>query len=145
MVALLCGYLRNSNPYPLSKTGQARFAQLHPSLQAIVQELLYYKDISVICSFRSREEQEEAFRKGTSKAHFGQSAHNFLPSRAVDIVPYPIPMKNNQWDNNSNQWNEVANLFLEIAKQKGIEITWGGTFKTLTDKPHFELTAWRKM
>lgn len=143
MIQQLFGYIRRENPYPLSKTGKLRFSQLHPLLQEILTEFLFYKDISIICGFRSKEEQEEAFCKGCSKAHFGQSPHNFNPARAVDIVPYPIPMKNGQWDNNSKEWNEVANLFLEIAKQKNIQITWGGTFKKLVDKPHFELTGWK--
>lgn len=138
-------FVRKENAYVLSRTGKARFAQLHPSLQAIVDEVLHYRDISITCSYRSREEQEEAYRKGNSRAHFGQSAHNFLPARAVDIVPYPIPMKNGGWDNNSKEWDELAQLFLEIAKRKNIEITWGGTFTKLVDKPHFELKNWRQM
>ena len=104
-------FVRKENAYSLSKTGKARFAQLHPSLQAIISEVLHYRDISITCSYRSREEQEEAYRKGNSRARFGQSAHNFLPARAVDIVPYPIPMKNGGWDNNSKEWDELAQLF----------------------------------
>ena len=142
---MILNFVRKQTPYLLSKTGKARFEQLHPALQEIVSEVLYYRDISVTCSYRSKIDQEVAYQKGTSKAHFGQSAHNFLPARAVDIVPYPIPMKNGGWDNNSKEWDELAQLFLEIAKRKNIEITWGGTFTKLVDKPHFELKNWRQM
>lgn len=141
----ICGYIRKDKPYNLSKTGKIRFNQAHKDLQDIVLELLHYKDISITCTVRTKAEQDEAYRKGTSKAKYGQSAHNFEPSRAIDIVPYPIPMKNGQWDNNSKEWDDVAEIFLMIAKEKGISITWGGTFKSLVDKPHFELTNWKKM
>lgn len=142
---LLGKFERRSNPFALSKIGKQRLEKLHPALQAIINEYLYYKDLTVLCTNRGKEEQEEAFKKGNSKARFGQSPHNFMPARAVDIVPYPIPMKNGQWDNNSREWNDQADLFLEIAKEKGIEITWGGTFTKLVDKPHFELKNWRQM
>ena len=141
----ICGYQRQDKPYALSKTGQNKLEQAHLSLQEIVLELLHYKDITITCTVRTKEEQEEAFRKGNSKARYGQSAHNFNPSRAIDIVPYPIPMKGNQWDNNSKEWDDVAELFLTIAKDKGIDITWGGNFKSIVDKPHFELTGWKSM
>lgn len=137
--------VRRSKPYPLSKKGQERLSDLHPALQSIVNEYLYYKDLTITCSFRSREEQEDACKRGCSKAHYGQSPHNFLPARAVDIIPYPVPMKGNCWDDNSPEWDIQAELFLKIAKEKGIEITWGGTFKKLVDKPHFELKNWRIM
>ena len=136
---------RREVPYPLSKRGRERFSKLHPDLQNIITEYLYYKDLSVICTYRGKEEQEEAYRKGNSRAKFGQSPHNFNPARAVDIIPYPVPMKNNQWDNNSKEWDEQAELFLKIAKEKGIKITWGGNFTRLVDKPHFELTNWKQM
>jgi len=136
---------RKETAYGLSKVGQARLAQLHPLLAQIVNEVLHYRDITITCSYRSRAEQDAAYVKGNSKAKFGQSAHNFLPSRAVDIIPYPIPMKNGGWDNNSKEWDELAQLFLEIAKQKNILITWGGNWKSLVDKPHFELTNWKNM
>lgn len=138
-------FIRKEIPYKLSKTGKDRLSQLHPDLQEIILEYLYYKDLSIICSYRGKEEQELAFTKGNSKARFGQSPHNFNPARAVDIVPYPIPMKGTNWDNDSEEWNEQAELFMKIANEKNIEITWGGNFTKLVDKPHFELKNWKSL
>lgn len=147
----LLGFNRRENPYPLSKSGQERFSQLHPLLQKVVGEYLYYKDLSITEGHRSKEKQEQYKKSGASKASFGHSPHNYLPSLAVDIYPYPVPtiLKNGNKviDDNSKEWDIQAQLFLLIAKENGIEVEWGGSWKSLVDKPHFQLGSnnnWRK-
>lgn len=147
----LAGYPRRASPYPLSKTGQNRLAQLHASLQKIINEYLYYKDLSIIEGYRDQKTQNEYKAKGVSNAVFGSSPHNYNPSVAVDIYPYPIPMivKNGKSaiDDNSKEWDKQAELFLAIAKILNIEVEWGGSWRSLVDKPHFQLgqnNNWRK-
>lgn len=142
-------FRRLEKPFALSRTSKKRLDTCNEKLQNIVKEVLYYMDVTVLEGNRCKEAQEEALRKGNSRACFGASPHNYYPSFAVDIAPYPIPMtvKNGKkvWDDNSPKWNELFCIFDMIAKQQGVAITWGGNFKTLVDKPHYEMTDWKKL
>lgn len=91
-------------------------------------------DLTITCGFRGEQEQNDAFLRGASKARFGQSKHNTMPSQAIDICPYPI-----NWDTNDRRWQEMALNAMWCAGKLGFEITWGGSFKSICDKPHFEI------
>ncbi len=137
-------YERLSEPCMLSPAGADRLKQCCKELQTIINEVLNYRDITILCGYRSNEEQEAMCKKKTSKAHAGQSAHNYKPSFAIDVVPYPIPMKNGEWDSNSEEWDKLHDLIVGIAKENNIELTWGGDWKTIVDKPHYELKNWKE-
>jgi peptidoglycan L-alanyl-D-glutamate endopeptidase CwlK len=110
-------------------------------LQDLFNEVVENFDCSVLCGHRTEEEQNEVFREGKSTVNWPESRHNFKPSRAVDVVPYPIDWKN------LNRFYMFGGYVKGIAKQKGISIRWGGDWDsdTLTDDqkfmdlPHFEL------
>lgn len=91
-------------------------------------------DLTITCAYRGEEEQEQYFAEGKSKAHFGQSKHNVFPSKAIDICPYPI-----KWDSDDRRWQEMALNAMWCAGKLGFEITWGGSFKSICDKPHFQI------
>lgn len=122
-------------------------AMLCKDLRTLVDEVIKYYDFSIICSHRGQEEQERAFNVGNSKAHFGQSAHNFFPSFAVDVWPWPVPYKQvkgvKQLDNNSPEWEKMICTFKNAAKRMGIDIVCGADFKTLKDFPHIEIADWK--
>jgi hypothetical protein len=63
--------------------------------------------------------------KRITNAKAGQSKHNHR--RAIDVVE----MKDGKANWNTN-WTAIG----RIGKEEGF--TWGGDFKTLIDKPHFE-------
>ena len=114
--------------------------QLHPDLKLLCMEAIERVDFSLICGIRNKEEQEEAWLKGKSQAHYGKSAHNFTPSRAFDFTPYPC-----DWDD-IKDFKRVAEIIIECALELKIDITWGGNFKKQEgDYGHFELTNWRKI
>lgn len=137
---------RANESYALSKTSQERLDQCCDDLKSVVNELLHYMDVSVLEGERTKADQEKYYKKGTSNAKFGQSPHNYHPSLAVDIIPYPVPKTSNgEWDNNSEIWNDMSMLVKEISKELGIDIIWGGDFKSLVDKPHFEIANWKSL
>jgi hypothetical protein len=105
----------------------------HPLLQDLLNDVIKYRDCTILFGYRGRAEQEEAFKNGRSKAHFGQSQHNFSPSLAVDSMPFPI-----NWEDIKGI-HEFAGFVLGIAAEKGIPVRWGGHFKNFFDGPHFEL------
>lgn len=129
------------------KTSIDRLSTCHSDLQRLFNEVVKGFDCSVICGARGREDQEEAYRTGKSKARFGASPHNFFPSLAVDVVPYPI------------DWSDVKRMqffsgyVLGVASALGIGVEWGGDWDSDTDLndqvfndyPHFQLKNWKQI
>ena len=116
-----------------SPNSLSRLQTCHPLLQDLFNEVIKHQDCSVISGYRGREEQEAAFSDGKSKAHYGQSNHNFHPSLAVDVMPYPL-----NWEDIKGI-HRFAGFVKGIAAAKGIPIRWGGEFKNFFDGPHYEL------
>lgn len=122
--------------YKWSKASLAKLATCDERLQAMADMMLSKSefDLTITCGHRGEKEQQDAFDKGTSKAKFGQSKHNNLPSLAIDICPYPI-----NWDDKDERWRKMALNAMWCAGRLGFEIVWGGDFKSIKDMPHFEL------
>lgn len=124
-----------------------RLAAAHPLLQKLMNAARAKVVFSVLDSQRGRAAQELAFKRGNSKVHFGQSAHNWSPSVAVDIVPAATP--------NAVDWNDLAafknlgKIIVPLAKEMDIPIRWlgdpnmDGSPVDGWDYPHFELHPWR--
>ncbi len=121
-----------------SKISQTRLITCSPILQEIFNELIEEYDCTILCGARGKEEQNQAFNSGFSKAKWGQSKHNIIPgirdsSDAVDAAPCPI-----DW-NNHVRFSEMNDKIQEIAVKKGVKIRWGGMFTTIKDLPHWEI------
>lgn len=127
---------RQSKPYTLSATSKKRLEGVHPDLVALVLEMLWYFDISVIEGLRDVETQRRYVAEGRSKT----MASKHLKGLAVDLYPYPVPKKGKEIDSNSIAWDKMALVAYYCAGKLGIEnLEWGGTWKSLVDKPHFQL------
>ena len=122
--------------YKWGKKSLDRLATCDKRLQDLANMMLERSefDLSVLTGYRTKDEQEEAFKNGKSRAKFCQSKHNVFPSQAIDIVPLPI-----NWDSKDPRWTEMALNAMWCAGKLGIEITWGGSFKSIKDCPHIEL------
>jgi len=119
--------------YKFSKKSKQILLELDLNLYIILTEAIEFIDFSVICGYRNKKEQNEAFKTGKSKAKFGQSKHNVKPAKAVDIAPYPI-----DWED-IYRFKKLADLIFKIADKHNIKIVWGGNFLTFKDWGHFEL------
>ena len=142
----------------------------HPLLQKLMlaadekcrKELGF--DLCILDSLRGKAAQEKAFKEGNSKARFGESAHNYFPAIANDVVPDYDP----DFLKRKIRWEAVPD-FLKLNKLIGqydpaqvskgyglakalrIPITWGGDWdgdgdrfdQKLIDLPHYELRPWR--
>lgn len=122
--------------YKWGKTSGLKLATCDKRLQELADMMLSRSDfdLTITCGYRTEEEQNEAYKNGKSRAKFGQSKHNIFPSKAIDICPYPI-----DWDTKDIRWQEMALNAMWCAGKLGIEIAWGGSFKSIKDLPHFEL------
>lgn len=126
----------------------------HRDLQTVLHEAIKIVDFSVVYGHRTPELQAELFAKGRDETGkvikasevvtyrdgtVKKSNHNYEPSKAVDIIPYPTGWKDEQ------EFYYVAGVVMTVArrllKEKKITevIKWGGRWKTFVDLPHFEI------
>ena len=116
-------------------------ATCHEDLQDLFNEVIKYVDSSVIEGHRSQERQDKLYDEGKTKLKYPKGRHNASPSRAVDVVPYPIA-----WDDRE-RFHLFAGFVLGVAQSMEINIRWGGDWNKnfevddnqFDDFPHFEL------
>lgn len=104
-------------------------------------EVIKHRDCTVLQGHRGEIEQNECCRKGLSKAPWPKSKHNSVPSKAADVMPYPI-----DWNDRERIVN-FAGFVLGVAASKGIKLRWGGDWnqdgkskdEKFFDGPHFEI------
>lgn len=124
-----------------SNLSEQRLATCDEQLQRILREAIRHVDFTVICGYRTQEEQDDAFRRGASTKRWPLSKHNRVPSVAVDIAPYPVDWKD------TARFARLAGYIERIAHEQGVTIRWGGDFnqdgrtrdETFIDMPHLEL------
>ena len=125
------------------KRSRENLATSDPILVEIMNEAIKVMDFSVICGHRGQEAQEAAFNSNRSKARWGQSKHNSLPSKAVDVAPWPI-----DWED-TEAFVLLAGVVMAVAYRLGYGdlVRWGGDWDSdrrtkderFRDYPHFEL------
>lgn len=130
-----------------STKSEKQLKSCHPDLQLIFNEVLPYFDHSIIVGHRSEEGQKTAFANKASQLKWPLSKHNKIPSKAVDVIPYPI------------DWSDTKRIAYFAGFVKGISIKlkqenkishglrWGGDWDNDTqvkdnrfnDLCHYEL------
>jgi len=106
-----------------------------PRLQAFAKSFqAAHPDGHISCASRGEAEQNADFAKGVSRARFGESAHNFKPSRAIDW--FRLTLAGANFD---APW--YRDNLGPAAKAAGL--VWGGDFHSIKDLPHVELPNWR--
>ena len=126
--------------FKFGKKSLERLAQCDERLQKLCKTMIDRSDfdLTITCGYRNKEDQEKAFKDGTSHVHFPNGKHNKWPSQAVDICPYPI-----NWDKKDIRWHKMISSAYAIAKEMGIKIRSGKEF-TFEDYPHIELVEEKK-
>ena len=110
-------------------------------LKKVFNEVIKHVDCSVIEGHRGEERQDKLFEEGKTKVKYPNGRHNAYPSRAVDVVPYPI-----DWTDRE-RFHLFAGFVLGTARSMGINLRWGGDWdqdwtvkdNMFDDFPHFEL------
>lgn len=77
-----------------SESSMQKLRTCDPELQILFNYVIRYFDCKVICGERGEEAQNKAFAEGFSTIQYPHSKHNSFPSKAVDVIPYPI-----EWEN----------------------------------------------
>jgi len=144
--------------YKFGKRSLDNLATVHPELVRLMTRALELSetDFTVICGYRGKADQEDAFNRKTTKVHYPNSAHNQTGadgkprSCAVDVIPYPFT----GWDDPAmlTAWKQINEAVSKASAELSIPYRWGGDFnrdgnKTTRDgwdKPHYELHPWRE-
>lgn len=119
----------------------AKLRTCHRTLFDLFSDVVMYFDCTVLVGHRTEAEQNAAFSSGKSQKQFPSSKHNSLPSKAVDVAPFPI-----DW-NDRERFHLFAGFVLGMAAEKGIRLRWGGDWNgdlqvkdnSFDDLVHFEL------
>lgn len=117
-----------------------------PRLQRLMMAAIELYDFTVLEGHRGQEAQDRAYAKGNSKVRWPRGQHNSLPSRAVDIAPYPIDWSNTEAAR--QRFCLLAGYVLCTAKQHGVTVRWGGDWdgdgdtrdERFRDLGHFEVS-----
>jgi peptidoglycan L-alanyl-D-glutamate endopeptidase CwlK len=117
--------------YTLGPRSRENLEGVHKDLQRVVERAIEItdKDFTVIEGLRSKSRQRKLVNDGKSKTM--NSRH--LTGHAVDIAPWPI-----SWD-----WDEfypIADAMKEAADELGVDLEWGGDWKSFPDAPHWQLS-----
>jgi len=123
------------------KRSKENLSTCHEDLQKVFNEVIKHVDCSVLEGHRSEERQEKLFSEGKTKVHYPKGRHNAKPSRAVDVVPYPV-----DW-NDRERFHLFSGFVIGLARGMGITLRWGGDWNMnfevddnkFDDFPHFEL------
>lgn len=124
-----------------SKKSRDRLDECHPDLQEVFNAVIEVFDCTILEGHRPEDRQNRMVEEGKSQVRWPRSKHNSLPSRAVDVSPYPI-----DW-NDRERFTLFAGFVLGVAHSKGITLRWGGDWdqdtevddNTFDDLPHFEI------
>lgn len=124
-----------------SRTSLARLRTAHPKLQQLFERVVMDYDCTILEGHRSKEAQNRAYDEGRSKLRWPEGKHNALPSRAVDVAPYPV-----EW-RNLKRFYDFAGFVRGVAAMMGIRVRWGGDWdrdydlddQRFNDLVHFEI------
>jgi hypothetical protein len=124
-----------------SAESREKLESCDPRLQSVFNEVIKHFDCTIICGHRGQAEQHRAYMIGNSKLDWPNGEHNKLPSRAVDVMPYPIDWKD------INRLCYFAGYVMAIAKTMGVKLRWGKDWdgdtdlndQKFNDGPHFEV------
>lgn len=133
------------------KTSLKRLNTCHSDIRTVMHHAIEIMDFSVIEGHRTHARQAELYQQGRDKdgnivdktkvvtyALPGESNHNYDPSRAIDIVPWPTQYAC------KTKMRQLAAVVLAKAEELDIKLVWGGDWNgdgiaTDFDLPHFEL------
>jgi peptidoglycan L-alanyl-D-glutamate endopeptidase CwlK len=123
--------------YNLSAKSKGKLKGVHPDLVKVIHRAIQITpiDFTVLEGMRSVKRQKYLFDTGKSKTM--NSRH--LTGHAVDIAPWVDGTISWDW---AYYW-PLADAVKKAAKEVGVEVEWGGDWKTFKDGPHWQL-PWNK-
>lgn len=94
-------------------------------------------EFTVVEGLRTVERQKQMVAEGKSKTMNSYHIPNEFGGRAVDL--YPSPGGKVNVNAPPADYKAIADAMNKAAQELGVKITWGGTWKTLIDMPHYQI------
>lgn len=147
-------------------TSREHLGTVHPLLRRVLEEAIKHRDFKVLQGWRSKEDQEDCFRRGTTTLHYPKSKHNNVAteadvaaglapnpgaplSLAVDVAIYHPDPPHVRWDNRDEFYmlsgfiQGVGEMVLPAGWHIRPGADWDRDGKTkdqsFVDLPHVEL------
>jgi peptidoglycan L-alanyl-D-glutamate endopeptidase CwlK len=116
----------------LNATSIRRMAGVDPRLVAVMKAAREISPIPFEITEGLRTRERQAYLVKTGKSRTMNSYH--LRGKAVDVVA--MPGGKVSWD--LADYRKIAGAVAKAAKAAGVTVTWGGTWKSIVDGPHFQ-------
>jgi len=124
-----------------SKNSEQKLLSCSDELKNLFFAVIKHYDCMILIGHRNKEEQNEAFRSKKSKLRYPNSKHNYIPSKAVDVIPWFKSEPHIRWDD-IKKFYEFGGFVQGMAKALGLKIRWGGNWDMddeLHDQSFFDL------
>ena len=123
--------------FSLSSKSLKKLEGVHPDLVRVVKKAITVTrvDFTILEGLRTEERQRELFAAGSSATM--NSRH--LTGHAVDL---------GAWVGGELRWDwplydQLGNAMKMAALEEGVDVEWGGDWKSFRDGPHFQL-SWKE-
>ena len=118
----------------LSQESDAKLETCTPRIIRVMRIVIKQIDFKVIFGHRGVDIQAELFAAGKSTIDgtTKKSQHNYSPSRAIDIAPFPVLWPDEQGIGSdealhrARRFDVLAGYVLGTANSLGYEFRWGG-------------------
>lgn len=119
----------------LNRTSLTRLRGVDARLVDVMKAAAKISDMPFQITEGLRTRERQAYLVKTGKSKTMNSYH--LRGKAVDVVA--MPGGTVSW--NLADYRKINAAVQKAAKSAGLKVTWGGTWKTIVDGPHFQLEA----
>lgn len=127
-----------SSGFVFSKRSRTNLIGVHPRLVAVAELALDYSEIDFVVTegLRTKSKQKELVKAGASQT---QNSRHLMQkdgyAHAFDVAA----LKNNKVTWEWKYYELINDAVQKAARDLGEQITWGGSWKTLKDGPHFQI------
>jgi peptidoglycan L-alanyl-D-glutamate endopeptidase CwlK len=119
--------------FHLSEKSLRRLDGVDPKLVAVVKRAIEITPIDFVVIEGLRTKARQAYLLSAGKSKTMNSYH--LTGHAVDIAPIVDGKVSWDW----KYFHPLADAMKQAAEEFNVQITWGGSWKSFPDGPHFQI------
>jgi len=119
--------------FQLSEKSLRRLDGVNPKLVAVVKRAIEITLVDFVVIEGLRTKARQAYLLDAGKSRTMNSYH--LTGHAVDIAPIIDGKVSWDW----KYFHPLADAMKQAAEELNVQITWGGSWKTFPDGPHFQI------
>lgn len=117
----------------LSEKSLRRLEGVKPDLVKVVKRAIEITPVDFVVVEGLRTKERQAYLLDAGKSRTMNSYH--LTGHAVDIAPIVDDKVSWDW----KYFHVLADAMKKAAEELNVSLTWGGSWKTFPDGPHFQI------